>query len=544
MLPHDPRFDNLDQQLMAIAGDSFLAAGNLTMIHLRDTRLLLPDTRDNRVLAKACVVLASAALESNLSYLSGLGLALANARPSAFVEAQREFLQGERTAVDDSGNLVQKRLKQTLEERLRIVPKLIGTAIRRKYELPVRSAAIRKLRATLERRDIIIHPRWDRYLRDAGWFEAAEAIDAVELYLQSVHLQLHPYLAGYFALLGTLPPGWHKHDGVDVGYRTRGKRNLAHPLAAMRDYPLAEVILREWFDAAMVTKLALTNGVEGDSEGSSLTRAALILLYAMIDAQLSIISQWKLSENLGLFEAAEIAFLNEIALGVGHDGEPLTVEDHQAFKQRIIAVPRILARRVCQRDVRPDLGQSWGADLMKGHALRNELVHSPLGTEMPRVTITELLTTAKAVKRYFEELVNIGSARVYSRRTGTEYRLGPCWTGFEQGPPAPFSAPFPEASGYREHVRLSPCSSYRMISREFRKDKASPGRKVALAEVPARLGRLEAETRCRNQPFAHCWPLQDILDDRFASHIAAISGLHIPDFPDCISRAIVFASRR
>lgn len=407
MLPHDPRFDNLDQELMEIAGESFHAAGNLTMIHLRDARMLLPEARDTRIFAKACVVLASAALESNLSYLSELGLAFAKARPDLYVEAQCEFLRGERTAVDDNGNLVQKRLKQTLEERLRIVPTLLGRAMQREYELPVRSAAIRKLRATLERRDVIIHPRWDRYLREAGWFEAAEAIDAVELYLESIHLQLHPYLAGYFVLLGTIPPGWHKHDGVDVGYRTRGRRNLATPLAAMRDFPLADVILQEWFDIVFLTRMALTNGVEGDSEGSSLTRAALILLYAMIDAQLSIIAQWKMAESLGSFEAAEIAFLNEVALGVGHDGEPLILEDPQAFKQRIIAIPRILARRVCQRDVRADLGQSWGADLLRGHTLRNELVHSPIGTEMPRVTISELLVIAKAVKRYFEELVSI-----------------------------------------------------------------------------------------------------------------------------------------
>jgi len=407
MMPADPRLENLDQELLRISGERFERATNLTMLHLRDARLLLPDTRNNRILAKACIVLASAALESNLSYLSDLGVAFADARPELFAVAQREFLLGRRTIVDDEGRVVEKRLKQTLEERLSIVPTLLGRAAGRPYELPVRSAAIRKLRATLGRRDAIIHPRWDRYLREAGWFESAEAVDAVELYLQSIHLQLHPYLAQYFVLLGTLPPGWHKHDGTDVGYRTRGQRNLAVPLSKMTDFEIREVIVQEWFDAVFLTRLALTNGVEGDSEGSMLTRAALILLYAMVDAQLSIISQWKMSEHPANFLPAEVNFLSEIAVGVGHDGEALVEEDHHAFKQRIIAVPRILARRVENAEVRPNLGGVWGEELLRGHSLRNELVHPAQDRDMPRITIPELLGIAKAVKQYFKELATI-----------------------------------------------------------------------------------------------------------------------------------------
>ena len=407
MMPVDPRLENLDQDLLRISGDRFEQSTNLTMLHLRDARLLLPETRDNRVLAKACIVLASAALESNLSYLSDLGVAFADSRPELFAIAQREFLLGRRTVVDDEGRVVQKRLKQTLEERLTVVPTLLGRAISRDYELPVRSAAIRKLRATLDRRDAIIHPRWDRYLREASWFESAEAVDAVELYLQSVHLQLHPYLAQYFVLLGTMPPGWHKHDGTDVGYRTRGRRNLAVPLSRMTDFQIREVILQEWFDAVFLTRLALTNGVEGDSEGSMLTRAALILLYAMVDAQLSIISQWKMAEHPAEFLPAEVNFLSEIAVGVGHDGEALVEEDHHAFKQRIIAVPRILARRIENAEVRPNLGDAWGEELLRGHGLRNQLVHPPQAGDMPRITIPELLGIAKAIKQYFSELATI-----------------------------------------------------------------------------------------------------------------------------------------
>jgi hypothetical protein len=61
---------------------------------------------------------------------------------------------------------------------------------------------------------------------------------------------------------------------------------------------LTEVIVREWIDTVVFVGLALGNGVEGgDSEGSGLTRAALILLYAMVDAQLAIVSQWRIAED-------------------------------------------------------------------------------------------------------------------------------------------------------------------------------------------------------------------------------------------------------
>ena len=241
----------------------------------------------------------------------------------------------------------------------------------------------------------------------AGWFEAAEAVDAVELYLESVHLQLHPYLVGYFVMLGTIPPGWHKNDGVDVGYRTRKKRRHAFPFARMSDIGVAEVVLGEWMDAAMIVKFALDSGVEGDSEGSMLSRAALILLYAMLDAELGIVAQWRMAEDIRRFEEAEINFLNEVAVGIGHDGEIQMEEDRQSFKQRILAIPRILARRVEGQDVVVNLGQQWGEQLMKGHELRNKLIHTPVGEPVERVSLMELLAAAKAVKAYFSELVSV-----------------------------------------------------------------------------------------------------------------------------------------
>jgi|SRR5579859_3972754 len=406
-LPADPRLQNLDQKLIEAAGELVLQNAKLMFLHLRDARELLRSCREDRVLAKATIVLASAALEANLAHLSAVGLRFAQVKPDIYTTPQLNFLSGYESIVNERGTVVRRPLRQSLEERLRTIPDLLARAVGRRYALPERSSAIRKLRRTVARRDAIVHPRWNRYMDRAGWYEAAEAVDAVELYLESVHLQLHPYLDGYFVMLGTIPPGWHKNDGVDVGYRTRNKRRRAFPFAQMRDVGMAEVILGEWMDAAMLVSFALDSGVEGDSEGSMLSRAALILLYAMLDAELGIVAQWRIAENPRRFEEPEINFLNEVAVGIGHDGEIKMEEDRQSFKQRIVAIPRILARRVEGREVVVNLGQQWGEQLMKGHELRNRLIHMPIGEPVERVSLIELLTAAKAVKAYFSELVAV-----------------------------------------------------------------------------------------------------------------------------------------
>lgn len=409
-MPPDRRLLNLDQELLQTAGDLTPSNCDLMFLHLRDSRNLLrgcDECREDRRLAKATIVIASAALESNLAHLSAIGLRFSAVRPTVYTTPQLNFLSGYESVVNERGIVVRRPMRQSLEERLRTIPDLLARAVGRRYELPERSSAIRKLRRTISRRDAIVHPRWDRYLSRAGWYEAAEAVDAVELYLESVQLQLHPYLVGYFTVLGTIPPGWHKHDGVDVGYRTRNRRTRAFPFASMKDVGIREVIVGEWLDAAMLVGFALDSGVEGDSDGSMLSRAALILLYAMMDAELGIVAQWRLAEDITRFQEPEINFLNEVAVGIGHDGEIAVQEDRQSFKQRILAVPRILARRVEGKEIEIDLGQQWGEQLLKGHDLRNRLIHTPIAEPIERVGLMELLAAAKAVKCYFSELVSV-----------------------------------------------------------------------------------------------------------------------------------------
>jgi hypothetical protein len=165
-------------------------------VHLRDARELLR-LADHSVMAKATVVLASAALESNLSHLTLRAQAFGKAKPGLYSREQMDYLAGIKTIVTDRGSLREVEDRQILEERLQVVPDLVARAFDLRFQLPTSGEMLRKLRRTIELRDAIIHPRWDKYLPRVTAIEAAQAIDAVELYLESVMRQLHPYLVGY-----------------------------------------------------------------------------------------------------------------------------------------------------------------------------------------------------------------------------------------------------------------------------------------------------------------------------------------------------------
>src|SRR5262249_23241588 len=134
------------------------------------------------------------------------------------------------------------------------------------------------------------HPRWERYVESVGWWEAAEAVDAVELYLQSVHQCLQRYVLGYTFMLLTIK-GPTKDD-VGIGHPTFGKSGPKRKPSRMEDVGVIAVLTGEWTDSALMTMTALTQGCDVDSDGSMLTRAAIVMLYAMVDAQLSVVSEW------------------------------------------------------------------------------------------------------------------------------------------------------------------------------------------------------------------------------------------------------------
>jgi hypothetical protein len=397
---------NVDNELVEIVFQEYQQNVDLVAIHLRDARNILYSGRDlvdRSALGKAAIILAAAALESNLVYLSGVALRIAKSKPDYLVPAQIRYLSGIEGVIDDNSKIIQRPLRLSLGERLQIVPSLLARGMGRRFELRRASAPFKKLLRMIERRDAIIHPRWDKYVAQVGWWEAAEGIDAVELYLDSIAKTLHPYMIGYFSLLYTIPG--NDHHEVAVGHRTLGKKGPKRRLITMEEMGIREVLVAEWVDSLFLIHLALGHECEGDSDGSMFTRAALVSLYAMLDARLSVVSQWRMREKLKAFHEAEILFLNEYAVGVGHDGEVWIGEDHQSFKKRIKAIPVVLSRRVESTEASIDLSKQWGRDLLEGQDLRNKVMHSVFGETLPRATKQELVRSAKAVFAYFEELI-------------------------------------------------------------------------------------------------------------------------------------------
>jgi hypothetical protein len=323
-----------DKELLEIVYEESVKNAELKLIHLRDARNILhaiPDLRDNSPLSKAAILLSAAALESDLIYMAGIALRFIEARPEKFDAAHSDFVRGFEESIDDNGRIVRKRRGQTLTDRMSLLPSILARTIDRHYHLSKSSASASKMRRTIARRDAIVHPRWETYVPAVGWWEAAEAVDAVELYLHSVEQCLFPNMIGYSSMLWTIK-GPHKDD-MGIGYRTFGKRGPNRPISSMAQVGVAKVLLSEWCDSMFMTNIALDQGTERDSEGSMLTRSALVVLYAMLDAQLAVISQWKMKEHGTAFTAAERLFLSEAAVGIGHDGEMWVEGEQHPFKK-------------------------------------------------------------------------------------------------------------------------------------------------------------------------------------------------------------------
>ena len=406
-LPTDPRLVNLDNPLIEAIFEHFKPNLNLIGIHLRDARNILAGVKDGdgfaQMLPKAVVILSAAALEANLAYLSDLCLTMAKGRPPLFSVPELDYLRGTEQFVDDKGDIRSRHLKQSLDHRLKTIPKFVARIVGREYKFPGKGPH-RKLQETIAWRDAIVHPRWDRYVNCIGWFEAAQSIDAVELYLDSLVSQVHPYISFYFPLLYTLPKGYHKDEGVEVAHRTRGRRNPGRKFVVMGDEEFLHVLTSEWLEAKYFIKFAIGSQCERDSGGSMLTRAALVLLYAMLDAHLSLWTQAYLKSHGEKFEGPEVLFLTETVVGVGNEGDVEFAESHQKFKQRVTAVPRILARRILNRDVQIQLGDVGGRDLLFFKEMRDRVMHPVVGEDICRVTKDELKKAETAVLAYFAQI--------------------------------------------------------------------------------------------------------------------------------------------
>jgi hypothetical protein len=104
-LPPDPRLENVDQELVEVVFQEFRRNIDLVGIHLRDARNMLYGAReltDDRILGKAALLLAAAALESNLVYLSGVALRIAENKAGTLVSPQIRYLKGVSEAIDEN----------------------------------------------------------------------------------------------------------------------------------------------------------------------------------------------------------------------------------------------------------------------------------------------------------------------------------------------------------------------------------------------------------------------------------------------------------
>jgi hypothetical protein len=96
-LTPDPWLKDVDNEIVEIAFEEFKRNIDLVGIHLRDARNLLygvQETHDDRLLGKAGILPSAAALESNLVYLSGVALRIAEKRAGIFAPPQIRYLKG------------------------------------------------------------------------------------------------------------------------------------------------------------------------------------------------------------------------------------------------------------------------------------------------------------------------------------------------------------------------------------------------------------------------------------------------------------------
>ena len=109
-IPTDPRLKNIHDKIVDIFFQEFKRNIDLVAVHLRDARNMLHGARevkDDRVLGKAALLLAAAALESNLVYLSGVALRIAEERAKSLALPQIRYLKGVGEVIDENGKAVE-----------------------------------------------------------------------------------------------------------------------------------------------------------------------------------------------------------------------------------------------------------------------------------------------------------------------------------------------------------------------------------------------------------------------------------------------------
>jgi hypothetical protein len=399
--------ETFDTQLSGISGEIYKKHVYLVGMHLRDAINVLDTLRritpshGPDLLARACILFAIAGLETNLSYYCTLALAISEAAPeSTYQEPEIEYLRAVQTKYLDDGRLKVESHAQPLGERLLIVPKLLGKALRLEFALPNGEIAGDRLRYAIEKRDAVIHPSWDRY-PEVGIEDAADAIYGVLEYIEAVRQQFHPYLIGYVTALGFYLPRVADlvgEEAVPPRFRVLESREA-----------LIRRLAGEWTDAHILSDIANMHGTEGDSGGSMLTRAALVSVYSMVMAHVSILGRLAVFLNPDLFSEKEVNYLNEKDYQWTDEGEMVLDTAKQNFPDRATVALTLIAKKISPNALVFPRGDTWFQRMFKVYLpMRNEVMHSKFGESTSRVTKPELRAAFEAIRSYAAHVAAAG----------------------------------------------------------------------------------------------------------------------------------------
>ena len=399
--------ESFNVRLTEISGEIYEQQVYLVGMHLRDainvlnTLRTIPESARPDLLARVCLLFAVAGLETNLSYYCTLALAIAEATPeSIYKEPEIEYLKAVQTKFLNDAELKVGNQPQPLADRLLIVPRLLGKAFQRDFTMPTSEPVGDRLRYAIEKRDALIHPSWDRY-PEVGMRDAADAIYGVLEYLETVRQQFHPFLIGYITVLGSyLPMVSDLVREQPLPLRSRVLKSREELIAALAG---------EWTDAHSLFDYANVHGVEGDSEGSVLTRAALVNVYSMIMAHVSILGRIAVLLNPGLFSEKEINFLNEKDYRWTDEGEAILDTAKQKFKDRVPLALTLIAKKVSPNALEFPRGVAWYQRMFDKYlTMRNQVMHSKFGESTARVTKAELQEAFESIRSYAAHVAKAG----------------------------------------------------------------------------------------------------------------------------------------
>jgi hypothetical protein len=152
------------------------------------------------------------------------------------------------------------------------------------------------------------------------------------------------------------------------------------------------------------------HGTEGDSDGSMLTRAALVSLYAMVSTHLSVLGKFAQTMSPEVFSEKDVNFFNEQDYQMSDKGDAVLQPTKQRFEERGTIVPMLISKKVCPNPLTfKNRGDAWFQNMFKKYfEMRNGVMHSKFGECLPRVPKAELKEAYESVRQYFSYIETAG----------------------------------------------------------------------------------------------------------------------------------------